>query len=111
DLLAGVVRRRAVIVTNATVASHHLAPLRDGLAARDVATDVILVPDGEQHKAWPTLQDIITRLLELRAERGTTLIALGGGVIADLTGFAAAIYQRGMPFVQVPTTLLAQVDS
>jgi len=111
ELLAGVVRRRAVIVTNATVASHHLAPLRGGLAARDVATDVILVPDGEQHKAWPTLQDIVTRLIELRAERGTALIALGGGVVGDLTGFAAAIYQRGMPFVQVPTTLLAQVDS
>ena len=111
ELLAGVVRRRAVIVTNATVASHHLAPLRVGLAARDVATDVILVPDGEQHKAWPTLQDIVTRLIELRAERGTALIALGGGVVGDLTGFAAAIYQRGMPFVQIPTTLLAQVDS
>ena len=111
ELLAGVVRRRAVIVTNATVASHHLTTLRNGLAARDVATDVILVPDGEQHKAWPTLQDIVTRLIELRAERGTALIALGGGVVGDLTGFAAAIYQRGMPFVQIPTTLLAQVDS
>ncbi len=111
ELLADVVRRRAVIVTNATVASHRLDALRKGLAARDVATDVILVPDGEQHKAWPTLQDIVTRLLELRAERGTALIGLGGGVVGDLTGFAAAIYQRGMPFVQIPTTLLAQVDS
>ena len=110
-LLADVVRRRAVIVTNATVASHRLDALRKGLAARDVATDVILVPDGEQHKAWPTLQDIVTRLLELRAERGTALIGLGGGVVGDLSGFAAAIYQRGMPFVQIPTTLLAQVDS
>ncbi|HEY5863018.1 MAG TPA: 3-dehydroquinate synthase, partial [Casimicrobiaceae bacterium] len=111
ELLADVVRRRAVIVTNATVASHRLDALRKGLTARDVATDVILVPDGEQHKAWPTLQDIVTRLLELRAERGTALIGLGGGVVGDLTGFAAAIYQRGMPFVQIPTTLLAQVDS
>ena len=111
ELLADVLGRRAIIVTNATVAGHHLEPLRRGLAARGVKTDVILVPDGEQHKAWPTLQDIVTRLLELRAERGTTLIALGGGVVGDLTGFAAAIYQRGMPFVQVPTTLLAQVDS
>ncbi|MET0731974.1 MAG: iron-containing alcohol dehydrogenase, partial [Casimicrobiaceae bacterium] len=111
ELLADVVRQRAVIVTNATVASHRLDALRKGLAARDVATDVILVPDGEQHKAWPTLQDIVTRLLELRAERGTALIGLGGGVVGDLTGFAAAIYQRGMPFVQIPTTLLAQVDS
>ena len=111
ELLADVVRRRAVIVTNATVASHRLEALRKGLTARDVATDVILVPDGEQHKAWPTLQDIVTRLLELRAERGTALIGLGGGVVGDLSGFAAAIYQRGMPFVQIPTTLLAQVDS
>jgi 3-dehydroquinate synthase len=79
--------------------------------ARGVATDVVLVPDGEQHKAWPTLQDVLTRLLELRAERLTPLIALGGGVVGDLAGFAAAIYQRGMPFVQIPTTLLAQVDS
>ena len=111
ELLADVVRNRAVIVTNATVATGLLEPLRRGLAARSVATDVILVPDGEQYKAWATLQDIVTRLLELRAERGTTLIALGGGVVGDLTGFAAAIYQRGMPLVQVPTTLLAQVDS
>jgi 3-dehydroquinate synthase len=111
ELLAGVVRRRAVIVTNAAVAAHHLDPLRKALAAQGVATDVVLVPDGEQHKAWPTLQDIVTRLLELRAERSTALIALGGGVVGDLTGFAAAIYQRGVPFVQIPTTLLAQVDS
>ncbi|MEP7276553.1 MAG: 3-dehydroquinate synthase [Betaproteobacteria bacterium] len=111
ELLADVVRQRAVIVTNATVAAHHLEPLRKGLAARGVAADVILVPDGERYKAWPTLQDIVTRLVELRAERGTVLIALGGGVVGDLTGFAAAIYQRGMPFVQIPTTLLAQVDS
>jgi 3-dehydroquinate synthase len=75
------------------------------------AIDVVLVPDGESHKSWPTLQDIVTRLIELRAERSTPLIALGGGVVGDLAGFAAAIYQRGMPLVQVPTTLLAQVDS
>ena len=111
ELLTDAVRKRAVIVTNAIVASHHLEPLRKSLAASGIATDVILVPDGEQHKAWPTLQDIVTRLLELRAERSTTLIALGGGVVGDLTGFAAAIYQRGVPLVQIPTTLLAQVDS
>jgi 3-dehydroquinate synthase len=111
ELLARVVRGRAVIVTNAAVAAHHLEPLRKALSTQGIATDVVLVPDGEQHKAWPTLQDIVTRLLELRAERGTALIALGGGVVGDLTGFAAAIYQRGVPFVQIPTTLLAQVDS
>ena len=69
------------------------------------------MPDGEAHKSLATLNDVLTRLLELRAERSTTMIALGGGVVGDLAGFAAAIYQRGMPFVQVPTTLLAQVDS
>jgi 3-dehydroquinate synthase len=111
DLLADIVPRRAVVVTNATVAAHHLAPLRDSLSAHGTAVDVLLVPDGEAHKSWPTLQDIVTRLLELRAERSTLLVALGGGVVGDLAGFAAAIYQRGMPFVQVPTTLLAQVDS
>jgi 3-dehydroquinate synthase len=70
-----------------------------------------VVPDGEAFKSWSTLHDVLTRLLEQKAERATTLIALGGGVVGDLTGFAAAIYQRGIPFVQVPTTLLAQVDS
>ena len=111
DLLAGVAPRRAVVVTNATVAAHHLAPLRTSLAGQGTAVDVLLVPEGETHKSWPTLQDIITRLLELRAERSTMLVALGGGVVGDLAGFAAAIYLRGMPLVQVPTTLLAQVDS
>ncbi len=103
--------RRAIVVTNATVARHHLAPLRTSLAAAGLESEVILVPDGETHKNWATLHDILTRLLELRAERSTYLIALGGGVVGDLAGFAAAIYQRGMPYVQVPTTLLAQVDS
>jgi len=111
ELLERVVKRRAIVVTNATVAGHYLSPLRAALNTRGIAVDSVLVPDGEAHKAWPTLQDIVTRLLELRAERSTPLIALGGGVVGDLAGFAAAIYQRGMPFVQIPTTLLAQVDS
>jgi 3-dehydroquinate synthase len=102
---------RAVIVTNAVVAAHHLAPLRGSLRARGAQVDVVLLPDGEAHKNAATLDDLLTRLLELRAERSTTLIALGGGVVGDIAGFAAAIYQRGIPFVQVPTTLLAQVDS
>ncbi|HXL84363.1 MAG TPA: 3-dehydroquinate synthase family protein, partial [Casimicrobiaceae bacterium] len=71
----------------------------------------MVVPDGEAHKDWATLYDVHTRLLQLKAERSTMLIALGGGVIGDLAGFAAATYQRGMPLVQIPTTLLAQVDS
>ena len=102
---------RVVIVSNPVVAAHWLAPLRGSLAAAGVATEAILIPDGETHKNWATLYDVLTRLLEAKAERGTTLVALGGGVVGDVGGFAAAIYQRGMPFVQVPTTLLAQVDS
>jgi 3-dehydroquinate synthase len=105
------VSRRAVVVSNATVAGHWLAPVRASLAAAGVAHDVLLITDGEAHKNWTSLQDVLTRLLELRAERSTVLVALGGGVVGDLAGFAAAVYQRGMPFVQVPTTLLAQVDS
>jgi 3-dehydroquinate synthase len=108
---AATIARRAVVVSNATVAAHWLAPVRASLNASGVAAETLLIPDGEAHKNWATLQDILTRLLEMRAERSTVLVALGGGVVGDLTGFAAAIYQRGMPFVQVPTTLLAQVDS
>ena len=111
EMLAPVAKGRCVIVTSATVAAHWLAPLRAALARGGVSPDVVLVPDGEAHKGWPTLQDLITRLLELRADRSTTLVALGGGVVGDLAGFAAAVYQRGIAFVQVPTTLLAQVDS
>jgi 3-dehydroquinate synthase len=102
---------RAVIVTNPVVAAHHLDPLQKGLERADMHYDVIVVPDGEAHKDWATLYDIHTRLLELKVERSTMLIALGGGVIGDLAGFAAATYQRGLPLVQIPTTLLAQVDS
>ena len=102
---------RTVIVTNPTVASHWLAPLRESFSAEGIASETIVIPDGEAHKTLTTLNDVLTRLLELRAERSTTIVALGGGVVGDIAGFAAAIYQRGMPFVQVPTTLLAQVDS
>jgi 3-dehydroquinate synthase len=100
-----------VIVTNAIVAAQHLAPLQAALRERGAQADVVLLPDGEAHKDAATLGDLLTRLLELRVERTSTLIALGGGVVGDIAGFAAAIYQRGIPFVQVPTTLLAQVDS
>ncbi len=103
--------RRTIVVTNATVAAHWLAPLNATLTASSIATESLLVPDGEMHKTLATLETLLTRLVELRAERSTMLVALGGGVVGDLAGFAAAIYQRGMPFVQVPTSLLAQVDS
>ncbi|HEX6793019.1 MAG TPA: 3-dehydroquinate synthase [Casimicrobiaceae bacterium] len=103
--------QRGVIVSNAVVAALHLAALRTSLRDAGMQTDVVLLPDGEAHKNGHTLDDLLTRLLELRVERSTTLFALGGGVVGDVAGFAAAIYQRGIPFVQVPTTLLAQVDS
>ena len=102
---------RTVIISNPTIAAWWQAPLRESLAASGIAVETLLVPDGETHKTWATLHDVLTRLLEQKVERSTTLIALGGGVVGDLAGFAAAIYQRGIPFVQIPTTLLAQVDS
>ena len=111
ELLGPVATRRVIIVTNPVVAKHHADVLRTALAAVGIETELILIPDGEAHKDWTTLYGIHTRLLELKAERSTVLIALGGGVIGDVAGFAAATYQRGMPLVQVPTTLLAQVDS
>ncbi len=102
---------KVAVVTNTTVAPLYLQrftkPLRD--AGIEVAE--IILPDGEQFKNWQTLNTIFDVLLERRCERSTTLIALGGGVVGDMTGFAAACYQRGMPFIQVPTTLLSQVDS
>jgi 3-dehydroquinate synthase len=111
ELVAPLAARHAVIVTNATVAARWLAPLRSALAAQGLAVDVVMVPDGEPHKNWATLDDMLTRLIECHAERRSLVVALGGGVIGDLAGFAAAIYQRGLRYVQVPTTLLAQVDS
>jgi 3-dehydroquinate synthase len=111
ELLAPHSSGRAVIVTNPIVAAHHLEPLAASLRERGVATEIALIPDGEAHKNAATLDDLLTRLLELRVERSTVVVALGGGVVGDVAGFAAAICQRGIPFVQVPTTLLAQVDS
>jgi len=104
-------QKKVAIITNATIAPRYLAPLRGALEARGVAVVPIILPDGETHKNWETLNFIFDTLLEHRCERGTALIALGGGVIGDLAGFAAAVYLRGVPYIQVPTTLLAQVDS
>jgi 3-dehydroquinate synthase len=111
NLLDVAAERRFVVITNAVVAAHHLAALKTALRSRGAHVDVVLLPDGEAHKNLATLADLLTRMLELRVERSTTVIAFGGGVIGDIAGFAAAICQRGLPFVQVPTTLLAQVDS
>ncbi|MBI2294874.1 MAG: 3-dehydroquinate synthase [Betaproteobacteria bacterium] len=102
---------KVAVVTDSTVAPLYLAPLKRALEARGVSVVPITLPDGETHKNWETLNRIFDALLENRCERNTALVALGGGVIGDLAGFAAAVYQRGMPWFQVPTTLLAQVDS
>ena len=104
-------QKRAAIITNATIAPLYLAPFRCALEARGIGVVPITLPDGEAYKSWDTLNRLLDALIEHRCERNTALIALGGGVIGDLAGFAAAIYQRGVPYVQVPTTLLAQVDS
>jgi 3-dehydroquinate synthase len=111
ELLAPLRLPRVVIVTNSVVAAHHLARLQTALSAAAIPHHAIVVADGERYKDWKTLDQIHTRLLELGADRDTALIALGGGVIGDLAGFAAATFQRGVPVIQLPTTLLAQVDS
>ena len=101
----------ALIVSNTTVAPLYAAQLTKVLQARYARVLLVTLPDGEAHKDWPTLQLIFDALLENGCDRKTVLFALGGGVVGDMTGFAAASYMRGVPFVQVPTTLLAQVDS
>ncbi|HEY2255650.1 MAG TPA: 3-dehydroquinate synthase [Variovorax sp.] len=101
----------ALIVSNTTVAPLYARQLRAALAERYRAVHVLELPDGEAHKDWPTLNLIFDALLGHGSDRKTVLYALGGGVVGDMTGFAAASYMRGIPFVQVPTTLLAQVDS
>ena len=102
---------RAVIVTQANIGHHYAAALQRVLAAHYARISVLELPDGEVHKDWPALNLIFDHLLSTGADRKTVLVALGGGVVGDMVGFAAACYMRGIPFVQVPTTLLAQVDS
>ncbi len=104
-------QKRVIVVTDAHVAKHHLAPLTQSLEAAHIKTHTIILHPGEQTKSFASLEKLIDDILALQPERGTTLIALGGGVIGDLTGFAASITLRGMPFIQIPTTLLSQVDS
>ncbi|MSU90016.1 3-dehydroquinate synthase [Rhodobacteraceae bacterium 2CG4] len=104
-------RRRVFVLTDETVAGHHLETFRAACAAEDIAVEALALPAGEATKGWPQLQRAVEWLLEARAERRDLVVALGGGVIGDLAGFAAAILRRGVGFVQVPTTLLAQVDS
>ncbi|MDP2823639.1 MAG: 3-dehydroquinate synthase [Sulfuritalea sp.] len=102
---------RIALVSNATVAPLYLDVLARGLEKVGVGITPIILPDGEVHKTWESLNLIYDALLTARCDRGTTVVALGGGVIGDLAGFAAATYQRGVPFIQIPTTLLSQVDS
>ena len=104
-------RKQVAIVTNTTVAPLYLEKLAQPLIAAGVSVIEIVLPDGEAYKNSDTLNLIYDALLKNRCERSTTLIALGGGVIGDLTGYAAATYLRGVPFIQIPTTLLSQVDS
>ncbi len=104
-------RRQAVIVTDENVARHHLAALRESLAEHGIGTHTIVLPPGEGTKDFAHFGRLIDDILACGIERGTMLVALGGGVVGDITGFAAASVLRGIDFVQIPTTLLAQVDS
>ena len=101
----------ALIVTNVTVGPLYAQRLQASLQKRYKIVHILCLPDGEEHKNWQTLNTIFDELLSKACDRKTVLFALGGGVVGDMTGFAAASYMRGVPFVQVPTTLLAQVDS
>ena len=112
DLLTGHIRgSSALVVTNSTVAPLYLAKIQASLNALNIRHDSVILDDGEQHKTIATVEKIIDTLMRKRHDRQTTLIALGGGVVGDITGFAASIYQRGVNYIQVPTTLLSQVDS
>ncbi len=101
--------KKVAVITNPKVAGLHMGYLLDRLSAKELY--FVTVPDGEDHKNLSTVEYILDRLFEHRLERGSLLIAFGGGVIGDMTGFSASIYQRGIEFIQIPTTLLAQVDA
>jgi 3-dehydroquinate synthase len=104
-------RPRLAVVTDATVARHHLAALETACAAEGIATCCLILPPGEATKSWPEFSRTVEWLVEQKVERRDVVVALGGGVVGDLVGFAAAVLRRGVRFVQIPTTLLAQVDS
>lgn len=112
DLIAERLRTpKVAIVTNDVVGPLYLRRLEAALAEAGIAFTSIILPDGEQHKTLETLNRVFDGLLSSHCDRSTSIVALGGGVIGDMAGFAAATYQRGVDFVQIPTTLLAQVDS
>lgn len=108
-LAAHVPGKQVAVVTNETIAPLYLARTEQALSDRQLVR--IVLPDGEKYKTLASFEAILSRMLEARLERGCTVVALGGGVVGDVAGFAAACYQRGVRFVQIPTTLLAQVDS
>jgi len=105
-----ILSKKIAIITNETVAAIYLNPLLESLSSHKEIISIVL-PDGESYKNQNSLDDIHTQLLKNKADRSITLIALGGGVVGDITGFAAATYMRGVNFIQIPTTLLSQVDS
>src|SRR5438132_14162034 len=111
EILPMLRRRQAVIVSDETVARHCLAPLRDSMVDAGIPHHTVLLPAGEETKDLDHFARLAEEILGLGIERGTMLVALGGGVVGDITGFAAATLLRGIDFVQIPTTLLAQVDS
>ncbi len=110
--VAPLIRRApAVIVTDRTVAQYHLEPLRRSFTAAGIANEVIELDPGESTKEFGEFEKLVNRILDYAPERGSTLVALGGGVVGDITGFAASVILRGIDFIQIPTTLLSQVDS
>ena len=102
---------KVALVSNAVVAPLYLARVSSALKSAGAEVIEVVLPDGEEQKTWQTLNLVFDALLAAQCDRHTTIVALGGGVVGDIAGFAAAVYQRGIPFIQVPTTLLAQVDS
>lgn len=104
-------RKKVTVVTEETVAALHLSALQQGLQAEGIESQALILPPGESTKSWPHLETCVEWLLSQKVERNDIVIALGGGVIGDLVGFAASILRRGVRFVQIPTSLLAQVDS
>jgi len=103
--------RKAALVTNEVVAPLYLERVSGAMKSAGAEVIEVVLPDGEGNKTWQTLNLVFDALLSAQCDRHTTIVALGGGVVGDIAGFAAAVYQRGIPFIQVPTTLLAQVDS
>jgi 3-dehydroquinate synthase len=112
ETLAPLVRaRQCAVITNTTLQPLYAAPVQQALAAADATTHVLTIPDGEQHKTMATAERLLDQMIGAELDRGSVVVALGGGVVGDIAGFVAAVYMRGIDFVQIPTTLLAMVDS